>query len=163
MLNSFSGIGQILLDPKISATPTGLQFAKFILAIPREKKDDSGKPSADKVNCCIWGKAVESFQYCEKGDLLAVSGAISTSAYKNSAGAWVNTWEVAVNRFYVLRRAGSAAASAAMAQAQAKAAQVPQPQPVQAQPVQQVQQPPQAVPIDEFLTAAPSALPFDFY
>lgn len=160
MLNTFAGIGQLALDPKFSSTPTGLKYVKFILAIPREKKDENGKASADRVNCCIWGKLSESFQYCEKGDFIAVSGAITTGAYKNSAGAWVNTWEVTVNRFYVLRRAASGAAIASQPVQQPQ----PAPQVVQApQPVQQVQQPPQAVPIDEFLPADPSVLPFDIY
>lgn len=103
MLNSFSGIGRIAAMPRRFQTTLGKEYYKFTVSIESDPRSD-GKEHFDRINCAAWGKAVETVQYLETGDLVAINGPLTTSAYKNDAGTWVENWKININRIYIIEK-----------------------------------------------------------
>ena len=99
-MNNFNGTGKIATAPRFNRTPTNKEYCKFIIEIPRGKSQD-GKEQKDRINCACWGKAVESMKYIEFGDLVEFSGPLTTINYQKD-GAWVNQWEINIQRIALI-------------------------------------------------------------
>ena len=149
MLNTFAAVGQIGTEPKRGQSATGIHYAKFALLVQRDKKESDGTAKCDRINCGIYGNAAAAFQYCEKGDLIAIRGKLTTSNYQKD-GQWVNNWEINVDSFNLLHKN-------VPAQPTAPAPQVQAPPPVYQAPQMQTQ----PAQVDPFATQDPAGLPFD--
>ena len=69
---------------------------KYSLAVDRKFKKD-GEPTADFINCTVFGKSAEFAQkYFKKGTKIAVVGRIQTGSYTNKDGVKVYTTDVIV-------------------------------------------------------------------
>lgn len=106
-LNQVSLVGRLTNDPKITyGGASNTAICKFNLAVNREGKDRNGNDrGADFINCVAFGKTAELMdKYCAKGQMLGVTGSISTGSYEKD-GRKVYTTEVAVARVEFLSKA----------------------------------------------------------
>lgn len=74
---------------------TGTAYCNFTLAVD---KGDKGK-GADFISCKAFGKSAENLvAYKKKGDLIALSGRITTGSYKAKDGHTVYTTDILADR-----------------------------------------------------------------
>lgn len=86
-----SANNQVVLIGRLGAAPAeelrqtqgGNAVVNFNLAVTRPGKDANGNSATDWIACQFWNKQAETLaQYCGKGDLISVSGALR-----------IDTWE----------------------------------------------------------------------
>ena len=93
-MNVCTFIGRLGRDPEMRYTTTGKAVVSFALAVNRDgKKDES-----DWINFTAWEKTAEIIaQYCHKGDLIGVTGALQQRSWEQD-GQKRTVHEVRVNR-----------------------------------------------------------------
>ena len=97
-MNKVVLVGRLTKDPEVRYTqgenPTAI--ARYTIAVDRRFKRD-GEPTADFINCVVFGKAAEfAEKYFRKGLRIAISGRITTGSFTNRDGVKVYTTEVTV-------------------------------------------------------------------
>lgn len=79
-------IGNLVRDPKRGTTPTGVNYARFTVAVGKRHHKD-GEPDSDFYRVTAWrGLGDSCVQYLAKGRKVAVIGPTSFSAYMGSDG-----------------------------------------------------------------------------
>lgn len=92
MMNNVVLIGRMTKDPYLSRTREGTAVTKFILAV------DGYKDHTDFIPCQCWKKTAENVaEYCVKGSLVAVEGALRSGSYEKN-GNKIFTLDVLANR-----------------------------------------------------------------
>lgn len=77
MLNQIVLVGRIVSDPQINETENEKKFTTITLAVPRSYKNEDGTYETDFIPCVLWNTvAVNTCEYCKKGDLVGVKGRI---------------------------------------------------------------------------------------
>ena len=86
-MNKVILIGRIVRDPEVRyGGANNTAVARYTLAVDRKYKKD-GEPTADFINCVVFGKLAEfAEKYLKKGTKIAVTGRIQTGSYKNKDG-----------------------------------------------------------------------------
>jgi len=98
-------VGRLTRDPEIKYTPSGLQVAKFGLAVGRRpgKKDDTRKEETDFIEVVAWQKLAEIIgQYVKKGRLILIEGRIQTRRYETQDGQKRTAFEVVAENMQML-------------------------------------------------------------
>ena len=97
--------GRLTRDPERKATQSGMEVARFSLALDRGKDKDGKERGADYPTCVAFGKTAENVnRYVGKGQRLLVEGHLTTGSYEKD-GAKVYTTEVTVDRVEFMERA----------------------------------------------------------
>lgn len=85
-MNSWTGMGRLTKDPEISTSTSGIDIAKFSIAVDRKFKRE-GQPTADFFNCtCFKAQAQFVGKYLKKGTKVLVSGPIQIDSYTTKTG-----------------------------------------------------------------------------
>ena len=94
-MNVCTFIGRLGKDPEMRYTTNGKAVVAFSLGVNRDgKKDES-----DWINFVAWEKTAEVIaQYCNKGDLIGVTGSLQQRTYEDKEGQKRTVHEVKVNR-----------------------------------------------------------------
>ena len=88
-------IGNLTKKPELTKTTTGVEVAKFTVAVQRKFKNDKGEFDSDFINCVAWRQTAEFVEkYFDKGEKIAVTGSIQTRTYDNQEGKKVYITEV---------------------------------------------------------------------
>lgn len=96
-------MGRLVRDPETrhSNGENSMAITKYTLAVERRgaKKEQGGnQPTADFINCVVFGKGGEFAQkYFTKGLRILVAGRIQTGSYTNKDGQKVHTTDVIVD------------------------------------------------------------------
>lgn len=91
-MNNVNLVGRLVRDPELKYGKDGKAILKNTVAVNRNKEQ------SDFINIVAFGKTAELIaEYHNKGDLIAVSGAIWTGSYDAQDGTKRYTFEVAVN------------------------------------------------------------------
>lgn len=92
MLNVISVIGRFVSDPELKITNSGKDVTSFTIA------NDQGKDRpANFIDCVAWEKTAELItKYFHKGDLIGITGKLTTRTYETDGGKRKVT-EVVVN------------------------------------------------------------------
>ena len=91
-MNNVNLVGRLVREPELKYGKDGKAILKNSIAVSRNKEQ------SDFINIVAFGKTAELIaEYHEKGDLIAVSGAIWTGSYEKE-GTKVYTFEVCVNQ-----------------------------------------------------------------
>jgi single-strand DNA-binding protein len=93
MINRVVLVGRLTRDPELKLLKENM-MTKFTLAVEDRL---SKTKKTDFINCIAWGgtaKAIADYQ--SKGDMLGVTGRITTGSYENKEGQKVYTTEVLV-------------------------------------------------------------------
>lgn len=98
-------MGRLTDDPKTQTTQSGMEVARFTLAINRMKTKDNQDPGADFPSCVAFGKTAETIgNYLHKGNLVVVEGRLQTGSYTGQDGVKRYTTDVIVDRFEFCER-----------------------------------------------------------
>lgn len=89
MLNLVSIMGRLVADPEIKTFQKGdgeKLLAIYRLAVERDYKDGDSRP-VDYIYCKAWGRRASfAEKYYHKGDLVVVTGRLTTESYKREGG-----------------------------------------------------------------------------
>ena len=97
MLNKVILMGRLTKDPELRHTTSDKPVASFTLAVDRGYK----KGEVDFINCVAWrGTAEFVSKWFTKGQLVAVSGRLSTRTYKDKDGNNRTVTEVVADEAY---------------------------------------------------------------
>lgn len=80
-------VGNLVRDPELVQTPSGISLCKFTLAVNRNFTNANGERDADFINIVTWrGLAENCGKYLIKGKKVALSGQIQTRSYDDKDG-----------------------------------------------------------------------------
>ena len=98
MINNVVLTGRITRNLELKQTNNNNSSLNITLAIERNFKDQSGQKQTDFISCKAFGKRAETIaQYCQKGDLIGITGSIQTGSYQKQDGSTVYTTDVMVD------------------------------------------------------------------
>lgn len=102
-MNRADFIGRLTKHPEVGETASGVNFAKFSIAVDRKFKNADGEKETDFFNCIAWRKLAEIIgDYAKKGSQVYVSGELQNHSYEGSDGVNRTAMQVVVNDFQLL-------------------------------------------------------------
>ncbi|MCL6559238.1 MAG: single-stranded DNA-binding protein [Firmicutes bacterium] len=103
--NRITLVGRAVREPEYKTLESGLQVAKFTLAVNRGLPKDSEKDEADFIDIVAWEKLAENVQqYVTKGKLLLVDGRLQIRTYEDKEGIKRKAAEVIANTVRFLEK-----------------------------------------------------------
>ena len=98
MINNVVLTGRITRNLELKQTSNNNSSLNITLAVERTFKDQNGQKQTDFISCKAFGKRAETIaQYCQKGDLIGITGSIQTGSYQKQDGSTVYTTDVMVD------------------------------------------------------------------
>lgn len=98
MINNVVLTGRITRNLELKQTNNNNSSLNITLAVDRNFKDQNGEKQTDFISCKAFGKRAETIaQYCQKGDLIGITGSIQTGSYQKQDGTKVYTTDVMVD------------------------------------------------------------------
>ena len=95
-MNKITIIGRITKDIQVTTTNSGVDFARFNVAVKGKTRDAQGNLNTDFFNCIAWKEKAKIIEkYCKKGDNIALIGAMTSRSYDKD-GARQTFWELTV-------------------------------------------------------------------
>ena len=86
-MNKVYLIGNLTRDVELAQTPSGVEVARFSIAVSRQYQDSNGERQTDFFNCVAWRGLAETIaKYCKKGSKVAVCGSIQLRNYEDNQG-----------------------------------------------------------------------------
>ena len=96
-MNNVQLIGRLTSEPTIKKTSSGKSVANFNLAVRRDNDN------SDFISVVAWEKTADIIgKYVGKGQMIGVSGRISTRNYDGSDGKKVYVTEVLANQVHLI-------------------------------------------------------------
>lgn len=114
MLNVVILSGRLTATPELKTTSNGNSVTSFTIAVDRRVKAGEEK-SADFINCVAWRQTAEFVcKYFDKGNPIAIEGALSTRKYQDKDGNNRVATEVNVGQVHFIGRKNEQSDSAAV-------------------------------------------------
>lgn len=86
-INKIILVGRLTKDIELKATPNGVQYAQFDIAVGNGKDKDGNDRPTDFITCVAWNKAAETLSvYLHTGDRVAIEGRYKIDKYQNENG-----------------------------------------------------------------------------
>lgn len=86
-MNKCMFIGNLTKAPELTQTQSGVYLSKFTIAVSRRFANADGERETDFIDCVAWRNQAENLaQYCDKGDKVAVTGALQIRTYEAQDG-----------------------------------------------------------------------------
>lgn len=86
-MNKVILVGNLTKAPELSETPNGVAVCKFSMAVQRDFTNADGKREADFFNIVVWReRANVCAKYLNKGNKVAVVGALQNRSYEDKEG-----------------------------------------------------------------------------
>lgn len=80
-------IGNVVRDPELKTTPSGIANCTFTIAVNRKFKDKNGDNVTDFIPIVTWRKTAElCADYLAKGRKVAIVGELQTRSYETKDG-----------------------------------------------------------------------------
>lgn len=96
-MNKWIGAGRLTKDVDLQTAKTGMEFARFSMAVNR-RKDKNGEQKADFIDCTVFGKqAAFVAKYFAKGDGIVVEGRLESDTYDAKDGTKRTKWGITVD------------------------------------------------------------------
>lgn len=96
-LNHITIMGRLVKDPELRTTVSGVNVAKFTVAVDR----DFGEDKTDFIDCAAWRKTGEFVtKYFTKGRMIIVDGSLHSSKWEDRDGNKRTGWEIDVDSVY---------------------------------------------------------------
>ncbi|MDK9867828.1 single-stranded DNA-binding protein [Staphylococcus equorum] len=103
MINSVTLSGRLAKEVKYQVTTSGVQVARFTLAVQRSFKDKNGEYQADFINVIGFkGTAQIANDRLNKGDLCNIHGRMQTRQFENKEGQMVYLTEVVTDNIQLI-------------------------------------------------------------
>lgn len=104
-MNKIQITGRLTTDVEKKTTTSGIEVASFSLAVKRPRTKDT----TDFVNCTAWRQNAEYLsKYGRKGNLVGVSGVLTSRQYEDKNGNKRTAWEVQADDVEILTTKGQA-------------------------------------------------------
>lgn len=86
-MNKIIELGNLVKDPTIEITKTGIPVCKFTIAVRRKYQNQAGEYEADFIPVVVWRNQAESCHtYLRKGNKVAVYGSLQVRNYEDKEG-----------------------------------------------------------------------------
>ena len=86
-MNKVFLIGNLVRDPEVRATQSGISVCNFTVAVNRRFKKENGEQETDFLNVIAWRQLAELCgKYLAKGRKVAVTGSIQARTYEAKDG-----------------------------------------------------------------------------
>ncbi len=86
-LNKAILMGNMVADPELKQTPSGVAVCSFRIGVQRRFKDANGQYASDFINIVAWRQQAEFVsKYFRKGSSIVVVGSIQTRDYTDQQG-----------------------------------------------------------------------------
>ena len=83
MLNQVTLVGRLVKKPEVVESENKTKRSIITLAVPRNFKNVNGEYETDFIDCILWqNNALNTAEYCNKGDIIGIRGRIQTSVYE---------------------------------------------------------------------------------
>ena len=97
-LNKAILMGNLVADPELKQTPSGVAVCSFRIGVQRRFKDANGQYASDFINIVAWRQQAEFIsKYFSKGRMVGICGSIQTRNYDREDGQRVYVTEVVVD------------------------------------------------------------------
>lgn len=94
-MNKVVLIGNLVRDPEVRATQSGISVCNFTVAVNRRFKKENGEQETDFLNIIAWRQLAElCSKYLAKGRKVAVTGSIQTRTYEAKDGSKRTAWDI---------------------------------------------------------------------
>lgn len=94
-MNKVVLIGNLVRDPEVRATQSGISVCNFTVAVNRRFKKENGEQETDFLNVIAWRQLAElCSKYLAKGRKVAVAGSIQTRTYEAKDGSKRTAWDI---------------------------------------------------------------------
>lgn len=94
-MNSICLMGRLSADVELKQTQSGVSVCSFTLAVNRPNVKDT----TDWINCIAWrGTAEFITRYFRKGNMIAITGVLTSRKYQDGSGKNRTAFEVVVDR-----------------------------------------------------------------
>lgn len=94
-MNKVFLIGNLVRDPEVRATQSGISVCNFTVAVNRRFKKENGEQETDFLNVIAWRQLAELCgKYLAKGRKVAVTGSIQTRTYETKDGSKRTAWDI---------------------------------------------------------------------
>ena len=94
-MNKVVLIGNLVRDPEVRATQSGISVCNFTVAVNRRFKKENGEQETDFLNVIAWRQLAELCgKYLAKGRKVAVTGSIQTRTYEAKDGSKRTAWDI---------------------------------------------------------------------
>lgn len=90
-MNSINLVGRLTADPELKQTQSGKSVCSFTIAVSRPRVKDT----TDFINAVVWNQSAEYLtNYGHKGNLVAVTGVLTSRKYDDKDGNHRTAFEV---------------------------------------------------------------------
>lgn len=111
-MNQLNLVGRIVREIEMKEVGEGKVVLNNTLAVKRKFKNDQGQ-QADFIPIVAWGQVAKLIQsYCEKGDLIGLTGHVQSRSYQNKVEETVFVVEMIVSEIDFLQGNRSALSNA---------------------------------------------------
>ncbi len=98
-MNNVVLVGRLTKDPEVIDKGEDKKVTTVTVAVNRNFKNSEGKYDCDFVRCVLWdGIAVNTSEYCKKGDVIGIKGRLQTSSYEDKDHTIIYVTEVIAER-----------------------------------------------------------------
>ncbi len=98
MINNVTLVGRLTKLPELKKTTNGVSVSTFDIAVDRKFKNNDGEKVTDFITCVAWrGTADFICKYFNKGNYIALTGAIQTRKYEDKDGNKRTAFEIIVD------------------------------------------------------------------
>ena len=99
-MNNISIVGRLTKDVELSTTASGIEFARFNVAVASEFKGADGEKQADFFICIAWRETAKNIvKFFKKGYPIGLMGSMNSRSYKKEDGSKQLVWELNVKNF----------------------------------------------------------------
>ena len=105
-------IGNLVADPELKTTPSGISVTSFRIAVSRRFSGQNEQPQADFINIVCWRKTAEFVtKYFTKGKPILVRGSLQTRTWTDNNDVKHYETEVVADEVTFVERKGDAPVS----------------------------------------------------
>ena len=110
IMNKIQITGRLTTDPELKTTNNGINVCTVTLAVKRPRTKDT----TDFINCTAWRQGAEYLsKYARKGNLIGVSGTLTSRKYEDKDGNKRTTYEIQADDVEILSSKGESAEATA--------------------------------------------------
>ena len=99
-MNNISIVGRVTKDVETETTNSGIEYARFNVAVQSEFRTADGEKKADFFTCIAWRETAKNIaKYFKKGYPIGIVGSMNSRTYEKTAGTNQLIWELNVKTF----------------------------------------------------------------
>ena len=99
-MNSISIVGRVTKDVETETTNSGIEYARFNVAVQSEFRTADGEKKADFFPCIAWRETAKNIaKYFKKGYPIGIVGSMNSRTYEKTDGTNQLIWELNVKTF----------------------------------------------------------------